>query len=129
MVRILGVVLVLTMAACGGDDDGGSSPVAKCDNLVDTVCDRTVECEPQVGTHASCVQQVQQLISCGSAKGVSATYGRCIDQLQSDACAVLFPNHKLELPADCNDVILARTVPAASEWSPLVGAASPQSAE
>jgi hypothetical protein len=135
MIRIQGVVLVLMMAACGGDDDGGSSPVAKCDNLVDTVCDRAVDCVPSQGTHTQCVQQIQQVISCGAAKAVSATYDRCISQLQSNSCSVLFPINpqtgepELELPADCNQVILQRTVPGVSEWSSLVGEVSTQSAE
>jgi hypothetical protein len=93
------------------------------------VCDRTVECVPDFGTHEQCVQPIRQIISCGSAKAIGATYDRCIDQLQSDSCPVLFPNDQLELPADCNDVILARTVPGVSQWSALVGDVATQSAE
>lgn len=105
--------LLLVIVACGGG--GGSSAVEKCDDLVDVVCDRAVECVPSGGTHAACVQEVQQVISCGSAKRVSATYDRCMSQLESNSCAVLFPTNpqsgsrELALPADCMSVILTAT--------------------
>ena len=106
------VGLVVVMLGCGGG--GGSSPVEKCDDLVDIVCDRAVECIPGAGTHASCVQEVQQVIPCGSAKQVSTSYDRCMTQLETTSCAVLFPvnpqngQRELVLPADCMSVILMR---------------------
>lgn len=102
--------VVLFIVGCGG----GSSPVEKCDDLVDIVCERAVECLPGAGTHGACVQEVQQVIPCGSAKQVSASYDRCMNQLEAASCSVLFPTNpqsgqrELVLPADCMSVILAR---------------------
>lgn len=57
---------------------------------------------------------VQQELSCGSVKAVSATYDRCMDQLAAATCPVLFPvdpqtgGPTLRLPADCMSVVLTR---------------------
>lgn len=101
------------------------SPVEKCDELVNVICDRAVVCLPGVGNHATCVSELQQALPCGAAKQVSASYDRCISQLQGDGCSVLFPpnpqtgNPELRLPADCKAVILMREVSpssVASDW-------------
>lgn len=115
---LVGACLV---AACTSDP----SPVEKCDDLVDVICDRGVVCLPGAGSHASCVSEVQQVLPCGSARKVSASYDRCISQLQSASCPVLFPTNpqtgspELKLPADCMAVILTREAPVLSgetEW-------------
>jgi hypothetical protein len=101
------ILVALVLVGCGSE-----SAVDKCDDLVDTVCDRAVSCQPAMGTHAMCVAQIQTVLPCGQAKKVSATYDRCIDQLESSSCSVLFPTDpqtgeaELALPADCNSVIL-----------------------
>lgn len=97
--------------ACGGTD---SSPVDKCDDLVDLLCDRALECVAGAGTHPMCVQELQGEIPCGSVKAVSASYDRCMDQLASHSCGTLFPTDStgaptLRLPADCTSVVLYRT--------------------
>jgi hypothetical protein len=102
-------VLVFVLASCGTD----KSAVEKCDDLVNTLCDKGVQCLG--GTQTECVQAVQQQLPCGSAKSVSASYDRCVSQINADSCSVLFPvdpqtqQPKLVLPADCMSVILART--------------------
>jgi hypothetical protein len=105
--------VVCFVGACSASE---KSPVAKCDDLVDDVCNRAIEClgAATVGSHSACVQQIHQALPCGSAKGVSASYDRCINQINTDSCPVLFPpdpqtgNPMLMLPADCKAVILAR---------------------
>lgn len=95
------------LVACGED-----SPVEKCDHLVDITCDRAVECIPTGGTHAECVEEVRQQLPCGSAKSVTESYDRCVDQIDSVTCGTLFPNNMLDLPADCSGVIqLSRRLP------------------
>src|SRR4051812_45521875 len=104
--------MLVLAAGCGSD----VSPVEKCDDLLDLLCDRAVQCIPNPGSHASCVQEFQQVIPCGTVKAVSASYDRCMDQVSSFACPVLFPTDPqtggptLELPADCKGVVLSRTV-------------------
>jgi hypothetical protein len=90
-------------AGCGGD----KTPAEKCDDVVNDVCARGESCLGQSKT--TCVQQVQQSLSCGSVKSVKSTYSRCVDQLNNDACSVLFPNDAngqpmLSLPADCQGI-------------------------
>ena len=105
------LLLFALATGCGG---GELSPVEKCDEFVDVVCDRALDCLSSPGSHSECVQQVQQLVPCGSAKEVSASYDRCMDQVESNSCAVLFPTDPdtgepaLSLPADCNAIILVR---------------------
>lgn len=115
----------LLVAGCTSEP----SPVEKCDDLVNVICDRAVTCLPGAGSHATCVSQVQQVLPCGSAKQVSASYDRCISQLQGDSCPVLFPvdpqtgSPMLKLPADCMAVILTRETPSSSvvtEWQNAV---------
>ncbi len=95
--------LVVFLVACGG---GSKDPTEKCDDLVDIVCDRAVECVPNAGTHSACVAEVEGSLDCGAAQSVSATYNACLMQLRSMSCASLFPNDMLVLPTDCNGVIL-----------------------
>ncbi|HVK77910.1 MAG TPA: hypothetical protein VM734_31605 [Kofleriaceae bacterium] len=101
-------VLAVTLVACGGED----TPVEKCDDLVSTVCDRLVECLPGAATRAQCIQEIQAALPCGSARDVTASYGRCMENLEEFSCPVLFPNDpetgepSLVLPADCQGVIL-----------------------
>lgn len=105
--RLTLACLLSLLAACGED-----SPVEKCDNLVEITCDRAVQCIPTGGTHAECVQEVQTALPCGSAKSVTASYDRCVSQLKTISCAILFPNNQIDLPADCEGVILtSRFVP------------------
>lgn len=103
--------VVILLAGCGTE----ASAVDKCDDLVDVLCDRGVQC---LGfSRAECVQAVQSELPCGSAKQVSASYDRCIDQLEVNSCAVLFPVNpttgqpQLRLPADCMQVILSLDAP------------------
>lgn len=105
--------VIILVVGCGAE-----GPVEKCDDLVDVVCDRGVEC---LGvSHSECVQAIQGELACGRAKDVSATYDRCITQLESNSCSVLFPTDpqtgepSIRLPADCMEVILVREVPTTS---------------
>jgi hypothetical protein len=104
--------VVILLAGCGTE----RSAVEKCDDMVDVVCDRIVQC---LGfSRTECVQAVKSELPCGSAKQVSASYDRCIDQLEGNSCAVLFPVNptngqaQLRLPADCMQVILTLDAPA-----------------
>lgn len=100
------------LVGCAGEP----SPVEKCDALVDELCNRAIECIPNAGTHAQCIQELQQELPCGGVKAVSASYDRCMDQLASFSCPVLFPvdpqtnMQTVQLPADCMSVVLSRTV-------------------
>jgi len=89
---------------------GEDSPTEKCDDLVDVTCDRAVECVSGAGTRAQCIMEVQAALPCGMATSVTASYPRCLTQMKTSSCAVLFPGGQLDLPADCNGVILTSRV-------------------
>lgn len=109
MPTTLGCLVIVLMCGCGAEE----SAVEKCDDLVDVLCDRGIQCLG--GTHSECVQAVQSQLPCGSAKAVSSSYDRCIDQLQAGSCSSLFPVNpqsgqpEIRLPADCMSVVLSRT--------------------
>jgi hypothetical protein len=110
---------VVLAAACGG----GKSAEDKCNDILDTLCDRIVECFSPPPTHAECVAQISPSLPCASAKKVGSTYDSCINHLEDDSCGVLFPPDQngdptLELPSDCNGVIMARQAPVPNS-SPL----------
>jgi hypothetical protein len=107
------------LVGCGGDARE-KSPVEKCDDFVDSLCDRAVACIAGAsGMHADCVAAFDTAdFSCADVKSVSAGYDRCMDQLRSSSCGTLFPvdpdtgDQALELPADCARILLARTATA-----------------
>ncbi|MBL0214029.1 MAG: hypothetical protein IPQ07_09100 [Myxococcales bacterium] len=104
----LGVLVGVLLSGCGTE----RSPVEKCDDLIDTLCDRGVQCIG--GAHVDCVQAFQRELPCGAVKAVSASYDRCIDQIQAASCGSLFPldpqgNPDIRLPADCQGAVLSRT--------------------
>ncbi|HEX7844111.1 MAG TPA: hypothetical protein VF469_41835 [Kofleriaceae bacterium] len=57
------------------------------------------------------MQQLQQILPCGSTKKIGTSYSRCISQINADSCPILFPadpqtgEPTLSLPADCTGVI------------------------
>jgi hypothetical protein len=126
VVKRLLVISIVACIGCGGGD--GRSAPQKCDDLISDVCDRAVTCIPGQGTRDECVQAVHQVLACGSAKMVSTSYGRCIEQINDASCAILFPTDPqtgdvtLVLPADCNRVIVAREAGAESSSSVFAGA-------
>jgi hypothetical protein len=105
---------LFAVAGCGTE----ASPVEKCDDLVDTLCDKGVQCLG--GSHAECVQAAQTTLPCGSARSVTTSYDRCVDQLESASCSVLFAFNsvtgelELRLPADCRGVIQYFDAPSAT---------------
>lgn len=100
--------VVVLLIGCGGG--GGSSPEEKCDDLIDLVCDRVVECVPDEVTRSQCISELRSALPCGMADRVSSTYDRCMDLLEDLTCSALFPNDELVVPADCENVILAERV-------------------
>jgi len=110
MTRAVAVAFSMLVCLAVGCADDEKSPVEKCDDFIVEFCRRGVECLG--GQQQECVQAAQQSLACGRAVRVSASYDRCMSQIASDSCAVLFPNDPstgqptAQLPADCQSVIL-----------------------
>ena len=103
-------VMVLVVLGCVGCGD--KSPSEKCEDLIDSICDRAVECITGAdGMHRQCVDAVKQQLSCGAVKSVKPSYDRCIDLLNGQSCNTLFPpdpttgSQMLKLPVECNGVL------------------------
>jgi hypothetical protein len=109
------LLVMMVLVGCGGAARE-RTPSEKCDDLVDSVCDRAVVCIAGAsGMHSACVEGIKSLISCAAVKSVGAGYDRCMDRIDSDSCTTLFPvdpdtgDEELVLPADCSMVLVGRT--------------------
>jgi hypothetical protein len=93
--------LFVFLIACGG---GGDSAEDKCLDLLDTVCDRAVECGLS-SSHDSCIEQAQREADCSEAEKVGESYSACVGAIEDASCATLFPTtngmRHLSLPATC----------------------------
>lgn len=98
---------LMGLVGCGGSD----SPEEKCENFLSTVCDRGLECAPaETPSHASCVDALETVVPCGMVKSVGDSFDSCMDKVETNSCATLFPRDSqgevsLVLPADCNGVL------------------------
>ena len=110
--KVTGIVLAMVgWIGCGGDSE--RTPPEKCEDLIDALCARGVECIPGArGMQSACVQAVHQSITCSMTKSVSAIYATCMNTLDDSSCSTLFPADPdtgaiaLKLPATCNSVLL-----------------------
>lgn len=141
MERIVLLVMVAGLG-CGGGSSRPKTAPEKCDDLLSALCDRVVSCIGG-GTHSECVQGLQSGIPCGSATMVSASYDRCLDQVNHNSCDILFPSdgmggRDVVLPADCSRVISTasprteianRVLAGAGALARTAEVAAPQSAE
>jgi hypothetical protein len=107
------ILCTLAIAACGGSS---ASPADKCEELLDTTCDRVTGCFPDQGvTKDQCIQAVQSVAPCSTVKSVGSGFDSCIDQLRNDSCAVLFTidsdtgEPDANTPTACEDVLIAST--------------------
>lgn len=105
---LCGVVAALVASGCGG---GSSSPEDKCNDLVDTVCDRLVACLNVPSQKADCVSGAGQSLNCRAAKSVTSGYDTCMDALDDASCDALLDadpdgDPVVTLPSSCRAVIL-----------------------
>lgn len=119
MRRVRLLAMMMFLVGCGSNARE-KSPVEKCDDLVDSVCDRLFACIAGVsGTHSDCVAAIASVgLSCAVVKSVGTGYDRCMDKLDSGSCTTLFPvnpdtgRQSLVLPQDCSMVLIGRTATA-----------------
>jgi hypothetical protein len=107
--------------ACSSSDDGDSGSTGdngsgafsgpeagdaayECETFLTTYCGRVNECSLNVNEQ-ECLTDARTSINCGDAADVSASYDRCLDELESSTCDGLFGD-AIELPASCQGVIL-----------------------
>jgi hypothetical protein len=100
MQRLASCLFVFVMA-CGG---GGDSVEDKCVALLETVCDRVVDCGLS-SSHDDCMEEVEQQADCGEAEKVGDSYGECVGDIEDASCDALFPTsggqQRLALPPSC----------------------------
>ena len=84
--------------------DGVANPEpaqAACDSLVESFCERSTMCGVSASMQ-SCLDSSSMLVQCGRAVGYQLTFETCLEEIPSIDCEVL------QLPAPCDDVIVAR---------------------
>jgi hypothetical protein len=95
------MLLGLLTLSCGDE-----KAVQKCEAFRDVFCRRAIDCQAVADTFEICQQQfAARVVDCGQAKGVSDSYDRCIGEMQSFACAVIFPPSGTTLPQSCQGTI------------------------
>lgn len=110
------LVKVMVLVMLGGAGCGEPSPAEKCEDLVDLVCERVVDCIAGAsGMHDDCVQEIQRELPCGTTKRVGDGYDDCMDRLNQQSCSTLFPTdpdgeRMLELPNACLGVLSTQSV-------------------
>jgi hypothetical protein len=100
------VVASLVVAGCGG-----SSPEEKCQDLIDTTCERLSSCLGVPSQKDDCIRGAAQSLSCSAATSVAEGYDLCMDELDRASCDALVQldsdgNPVPSLPASCHAVIL-----------------------
>jgi hypothetical protein len=104
-------MVMLGILGCVGCGSSERSASEKCDDLIEDLCTRAVECIPNGGTKGQCIDAFRQIIPCASATSVSNNYDRCISQINKNSCSTLFPVDPVDnepgllLPSDCGAVI------------------------
>jgi hypothetical protein len=105
--RALYACLFGVLIACGGGDS--DSPKAKCEDLLDTVCGRAVECGVGFTEIGACREELEKSNDCSKAEGVGETYDACIEELDEVSCQALFPTttsgRRLAMPPSCSNAI------------------------
>jgi hypothetical protein len=103
---VFSAVLACLLGGCGGSDN--NSPTAKCNSLVNLVCQRAIACANDGTTQSECVTAAMTNLNCADADDVSASYNMCISDLHAVSCTDLLANDTINLPATCMGVILFR---------------------
>ena len=105
--RSLYACLFGVLIACGGGDS--DSPAARCEDLLDTVCLRAVECGVGFTEVVACRAELEKSTDCSKANGVGESYDTCIAELDDVSCQALFPTttsgRRLAMPASCSTAI------------------------
>jgi hypothetical protein len=106
------------LVGCGGGG-GSETPVQKCDDLLNAVCDRVQSCgmlltgtAAPAGFHQDCVTQEQTAIDCTRSVAVTSSYDTCLSQVRGDSCNTFLTLdnagdvQSVNLPASCDGAIL-----------------------
>jgi len=108
---------MVAMAACGDDEGGSGGAKKKCETLVDTLCERIVECAVEGDLFesseeddqlASCKRTLRENAGCEDAVSVTEDYDDCLEESENLECSE--SNEALmsevnPIPASCEEVI------------------------
>ena len=113
---ILAGLLVVVAPACSSDDNNDAPQ--KCEDLAAQFCKSAIGCQVSAGlvdaadeaaTNASCKADVSKDAECSKAVSVTSSYEACMAKLRNPPCDEVneaIQNDALELPSECNGVIL-----------------------
>lgn len=113
--RVAWLVAAGVLFGCGDD---GLSVKEKCEKIIDTVCDRFMECAELAGGFASeaqrrasrsqCEANFATATSCERVKTIGSNYDECLDVLAVEQCSKLIAEDEssmYEIPATCMNVV------------------------
>lgn len=104
--RSLYACLFGVLIACGG---GGDSPEAQCEDLLENVCGRAVECGVGFDDTDACMTEIAKSNDCSQVDSVGDSYGDCMADIDDASCQALFPTtsggQRLALPSSCSGAL------------------------
>jgi hypothetical protein len=108
------ILLGLTIVGCGFEEDCqvkasdgkkydcDDNAELKCENLIQTYCNRYAECSA-LTSESSCLSQASSALSCSSAVAITNSYDDCISDIQNYSCNQITN----DIPYSCKGTILA----------------------
>ena len=115
---ILAGLLLVAAPGCSSDDSNAAEQ--KCEDLATQFCKSAIGCEVSGGLieasaeaseNASCKADVIKEAECSKAQSVTSSYDACMAKLKDPPCDAVnkaIMEDALELPEECNGVILIR---------------------
>jgi len=106
------IVILLLLGGCDVAEEGAPPPdhsadVARCNQLVSTICVRVAACGPL--SVNDCQVSLRREIDCTRAVGVTAGFSQCLREVQTASCQALTDaTGELALPVSCVGVVSVR---------------------
>ena len=76
------LMMIVALSACSSE-----SPSQQCTDVVNTLCNRLAQCEPDAGSASSCESMVMQSFSCANVTSVNGNVSACESAINSESCA------------------------------------------
>jgi hypothetical protein len=101
------LILSTGLGACGGDDP--LDPVQGCRDFIDVWCNKQIECavptdRTRVGEDCHFASDLN--IDCSKVKGLGASYGVCLHDVQAVACGTDSGAQRLDNLSSCKGILL-----------------------
>lgn len=79
------LIMMVILSACSSGSS--ESPSQQCNDLVDTLCNRIAQCQPDAGSASSCEAMVMQSVNCATATSIKGDISACESAVNSESCS------------------------------------------